>query len=285
MSSLQPIVAITSDRCPSANVAAVAWELAQAGIEAQRSVALVDFDLTSPQLHRFLDRDRSPGLIDVVHRQQHFADVIDFRLTRTSRFVALTVGVDLPGASDDLVVQAKSTIDSLVDLAETVLLIAGPLTSSLARDVVARADSVIVVVDGNQHLGWPRGRPAEMAGIDTQVIGWVADRGSPLPDESPTDQPLPDEPVAAESALPEVDVRASIDDREFATASSVAAPEPTHEPATHRLEQLWQRSDDVAITMPEASPSPLVSDLALPDDATPTPRRFFGLLRRSHYLD
>lgn len=278
-----PVIAITSDSCASVAIAGVAWSLAGDALAAGRSIAIADFDFVAPQLHRYLARDQEPGVASVMAGVTQLADVIDFRLAPTGRFISLTAGKDaLRRATAFFALSGPSLVSGLVDYAETVLLVAGPLTSPIARQVVGAADAAVMVVEDERHLTWPKGRPPEMRDNYPPVVAWVASEDAPPPGAAPS------------GGGPVIDLR------EMVEAPMVLREDPgdlvagANADADHPVDQ-GGRGDLVADDEPEGDPASLWGALKPkradkePDEPRESSRRRRRLFRRrsrsTRYLD
>jgi len=188
--SVAPIVAVLSEDEARDGVTTVSCGLAAELVAMRRSVAVVDFDFTDPQLHERLEQPLGLGLAAVLAGDARIDHVFNYSSITGSKFLAVTAGEHhvrrAPLLSAPTATQA---VQRLSELADIVLLIGAPLTTQAGQDLVALVDSVILIVDAQPPLG-PEQRPAILRGSRPYVAARVADPGAVMRPRDETSRSL-----------------------------------------------------------------------------------------------
>jgi capsular exopolysaccharide synthesis family protein len=147
-------------------------------------VALIDADMRRPRLHTMFDRQRSPGLSDVLLGRRTTAEVL--RPVGSQGLVLVPSGIPTSQASELLSVQAFRTfIDGLRSDFDWIIIDSPPVMAVADASVLSRDATGVLFVTSAEHTSLESAESAlhELHAAGANIIGAVLNR-APVTRES-----------------------------------------------------------------------------------------------------
>ncbi len=170
-------VLVVTSTAPREGKSLIAAHLAAALSAADQRVALVDADLRRPRLHALFDRQREPGLTDVLGGSRSKAEVL--RPVRLQGLSLIPSGAATPNAAELLSLHAfKDLIESLRCDFDWIVIDSPPVMAVTDAAVLAHdATGVLFVTSAEQtDLGAAEAALAELTFVGARLIGAVLNR-------------------------------------------------------------------------------------------------------------
>jgi polysaccharide biosynthesis transport protein len=170
-------VLVVTSAAPGDGKTFVSSHLAVALAAVDQRVALIDADMRRPRLHTMFDRQRAPGLSDVLLARRDAAEVL--RPVATPGLVVVPSGIPTAEASELLSLQSfRSFIDGLRSDFDWIVIDSPPVMAVTDAAVLAREASAVLFVTSAEHTSLEAAEAALKVLDDAgaKVVGAVLNR-------------------------------------------------------------------------------------------------------------
>jgi capsular exopolysaccharide synthesis family protein len=177
-------VLVVSSAAPGEGKSFVSTHLALALAAVDQRVALIDADLRRPRLHSMFDRQRAPGLSDVLLGRRSAAEVL--RPVGTQGLVLVPSGIPTAKASELLSFQTFRTfIEDLRSDFDWIVIDSPPVMAVADAAVLSRDASAVLFVTSAEHTSLEAAETAlnDLNAAGAKLVGAVLNR-APLTREA-----------------------------------------------------------------------------------------------------
>jgi capsular exopolysaccharide synthesis family protein len=177
-------VLVVTSAAPSEGKSFVSTHLALALAAVDQRVALIDADLRRPRLHTVFDRQRAPGLADVLLGRRSAAEVL--RPVGTQGLVLVPSGIPTAKASELLSFQTFRTfIEDLRSDFDWIVIDSPPVMAVADAAVLSRDATAVLFVTSAEHTSLEAAETAlnELGAAGAKLVGAVLNR-APLTREA-----------------------------------------------------------------------------------------------------
>jgi capsular exopolysaccharide synthesis family protein len=154
----------------------VAANLAQSMAQSEKKVVLLDGDLRRPNIHKYFDMAKDPGLVDLFVGRATIQDV--FRFEEISKLAVLTAGDVPPNPTELLGSKKMDQILAMLEKVSDVVIIDGPpFFVSDAMILASKVDGVLMVVrPGHTRRSLAKLSMEQIGHAGARLVGVVLNR-------------------------------------------------------------------------------------------------------------
>lgn len=177
-------VLVVTSAAPREGKSFVSSHLASSMAAVDQRVVLIDADMRRPRLHTMFDRQRAPGLADVLLGRRSTAEVL--RPVGPSGLVLIPSGIPTSQASELLSLNAfRAFIDGLRSDFDWIIIDSPPVMAVADASVLARDASGVLFVTSAEHTSLEAAETAlhELHAVGAHIVGAVLNR-APVTRES-----------------------------------------------------------------------------------------------------